>query len=79
MMGWALLTVYMVGAVLAFRSAVRYGKTKSDYPYDMSDIGDVAGLAALSILTALLWPVVLIVGIVLAIVRRIYANTEDGQ
>ena len=76
-MGWSLIAVYMVGAVLAFRSAVRYGKTKSGYVYDMSDIEDVAQLAALSTLTAVLWPLVLISGIMLAIVRRIYANTED--
>ena len=78
-MGWSLVAVYMVGAVLAFRSAVRYGKTKSDYPYDMSDIHDVTALAALSTLIAVLWPVVWIGAIVLVIVRRIYANTKDGQ
>ena len=77
-MGWALLTVYMIGAVFAFRSAVRYGKDKSGYVYDMSDIEDVAQLASLSTLTAVLWPLVLIGGIMLAIVRRIYANTKDG-
>lgn len=71
---WVLL--YGVGAVAMLRSAVRYAATKDDYAWDMDDIHDVFFLAFFSLISAVLWPLTLLLGIGMALVKRAYARAE---
>lgn len=66
------LVLYAVGFVAMFRASVRFARTDSEYDWDMDDAHDVVMLTLVSFAVSLLWPVTLIVGITMALVKRGY-------
>ena len=75
-MGWWIVGGYVVVALFAFRASVLFGVHESDYAWNMTDRRDVASLAFISFVVALLWPLALIVGWLLFVVKHIFANEE---
>ena len=70
---WFLLA-YAVMAVLAFRASVKFGRHDSDYDWDADDLYDMATLALVSFVVAVIWPVTIIAALVIRGVRRMYRN-----
>lgn len=70
---WFLLA-YAVMAVLAFRASVKFGRHDSDYDWDADDNYDMAVLALVSFVVALIWPVTIIAALIVRGVRRMYRN-----
>ena len=70
---WFLLS-YAAVAVLAFRASVNFGRHDSDYDWDADDNYDMAVLALVSFVVAVIWPVTIIAALVIRGVRRMYRN-----
>jgi len=73
MVKWFLLT-YAVMAVLAFRASVKFGRHDSEYDWDADDNYDMAVLALVPFVVALIWPVTIIAALIVRGVRRMYCN-----
>jgi len=69
-----LLLAYALMAVLAFRASVKFGRHDSDYDWDADDNYDMAMLALVSFVVAVIWPVTIVTALVVRGVRRMYRD-----
>jgi hypothetical protein len=66
------LVLYVVGFFAMFRASVRFARTDSEYDWDMDDVHDVAMLTTVSFAVSLIWPISLVAGITMALVKKGY-------
>ena len=65
---------YGIVAVFAFRASVKFGRHDSDYDWDEEDNYDMALLAFVSFMVALIWPVTIVAALFVKLVKRMYHN-----
>jgi hypothetical protein len=75
---WGLIG-YAIGFVAMFRASVRFARKDSEYDWDMDDPHDVVMLTLVSFVVALVWPLTLIAGITMAIVKKAYTHDKEVQ
>jgi len=72
---WVL--IYAVAAMIMFASSIKFAATKDDYDWDMEDSSDVARLCLFAFISACAWPLVLVGGMVMALVKRAYLHVDN--
>ncbi len=63
--------IYIVGAFWMFRLSIKV-QIKGDYDWSMNDPYDVFMLTFLAFFAAILWPLTLLGGITMALVKKMY-------
>jgi Sec-independent protein secretion pathway component TatC len=72
------LILYAVGFFAMFRASVRFAQKDSEYDWDMDDNHDVVLLTVVSFAVSIVWPISLIAGITMGIVKKAYQRGEKA-
>ena len=69
---------YVVGAFVMAAAHIRYCVTESDYAWDMDDPEDILVLGVMTMCLAFLWPIAVVIGTMLAVIKKAYEKVENN-
>ena len=68
--------IYIVGALWMFRLSIKM-QIKGDYDWDVDDSYDLFCMALLALFAAIVWPLTLALGVLMAGVKKMYLKGSN--